>query len=190
MTTRSASSSLRRRIIWTAALAAIITFVSVVSIVAYRTAQREVLGPADQQSGGNAASVAEQPAKASENRAAANQTPAFHSPQFGYSVRLAESSWVPWGDLAEVVPEAEWGALLGDYGRFLVIPFSLLGLDPRTEALDHALLARLAIAWPGDPLGDVKQIVRDGAGGHSFELARDVAGAENRYKILVLRRGG
>src|SRR5262249_55331969 len=151
MTTRSASSSLRRRFFWTIASAAIIALISLVAIVAYRTAQRGVLGADDGKPGSDITATAARKAdEASDNRPPTDRQAVFRSPQFGYSVSLAGSSWRPWDDLAEVVPEAEWGALADDDGRFLVIPVSLDRLDPRREALDHALLARLGIACPGD----------------------------------------
>ena len=184
MTTRPASSSLRRRFIWTAAVAAIVALVSVVAIVAYRTAQREVLGSPDGQSADDSAKMQQAGAPA------AGKSADLRSPQFGYSVRLAGSPWTAWADLAEVVPEAEYGTLIGDYARFLVIPVSLLGLEPRPEALDHALAARLGISCPGDPVSDFKAIERPDATGHSFLVARTVAGAKNIYRIEVLRRRG
>ena len=79
--------------------------------------------------------------------------------------------------------------LLGNYGRFLIIPVSLGDLDPHPEALDHALLARLGISYPSDQLNDFQTVERQGVLGHSFRLTRDVAGAENIYRIWVLRRG-
>jgi tetratricopeptide (TPR) repeat protein len=184
MTTRLASSSLRSRFIWTGAVVAIIALVSAVAIVAYRTAQREVLGSPE----GRSTDVAAKPVLG--GLAAASQSADFHSRQFGYGVRLAGSSWTAWDDLAEVVPEAEFGALLNGDVRFLVIPVSLLGLEPRTEALDHALLARLGIAWPGDPISDFDSVQHGDASGHSFQVARTVAGAKNTYHVEVLRHGG
>jgi tetratricopeptide (TPR) repeat protein len=184
MTTRPSSSSLRRRFIWTGAVVAIIALVSAVAIVAYRTAQREVLGSPD----GKSTDVAAKPV--SGGSTAASQSADFHSPQFGYGVRLAGSSWAAWDDLAEVVPEADFGGLLHDDVRFLVIPISRLGLEPRPEALDHAFLARLGIALPGDPVSDFNSVQRGDASGNSFQVARTVAGTKITYRIEVLRRGG
>jgi tetratricopeptide (TPR) repeat protein len=184
MTTRLASSSLRSRFIWTGAVVAIIALVSGVAIVAYRTAQREVLGSPE----GRSTDVAARPVPGGSP--AASQPADFHSRQFGYSMRLAGSSWAAWNDLAEIVPEAEFGALLNGDVRFLVIPVSLLGFEPRPEALDHALLARLGIACPGDPISDFDSVQRGDASGHSFQVARTVAGTKNTYRIEVLRRGG
>ncbi len=76
-----------------------------------------------------------------------------------------------------------------DYGRFLVIPLALNGLDPRQEALDQALLGRLGIAYPSDQLSDFQPFEHGGATGHSFRLSREVAGAENEYRLWVVRRG-
>ena len=109
--------------------------------------------------------------------------------RYGYSVSLAGTSWVRWENLAEVVPEAEWGALLHDYGRFLVIPIALADLDPRPEALDHALLARLGISYPSQQLTDFKTLEHSGAVGHSFRLSREVNGATNIYRLWILRHG-
>ena len=113
----------------------------------------------------------------------------FHSPRYGYSVSLAGTSWARWENLAEVVPEAEWGALLHDYGRLLIIPMALADLDPRPEALDHALLARLGISYPSQQLTDFKMLEHSGAVGHSFRLSRDVNGAPNIYRLWILRHG-
>jgi tetratricopeptide (TPR) repeat protein len=113
----------------------------------------------------------------------------FHSPRYGYSVSLAGTPWARWENLAEVVPEAEWGALLHDYGRLLIIPMALADLDPRPEALDHALLARLGISYPSQQLTDFKTLEHGGAVGHSFRLSREVNGAPNIYRLWILRHG-
>ena len=99
----------------------------------------------------------------------------FHSPRYGYKVNLSGTPWTQWESLPEVVPEAEWGALLGERGRFLVIPVSLAGLDPRPEALDHALLARLGMAYPSQQVAEFKSIEIGSAVGHVFQFcARSV----------------
>jgi len=167
-------------------VAAIIALVSGVAIVAYRTAQREVLGSPE----GKSTDVAVNTQPAQGASPAASQSADFHSRQFGYSVRLAGSHWTPWDDVADIVPDAELGALLNDDVRFLVIPVSLLGLEPRPEALDHALAARLGIACPGDRISDFDSVQRGDARGHSFQVVRAVAAAKNTYHIEVLRRGG
>ena len=113
----------------------------------------------------------------------------FHSAKFGYAVALSGTPWTRWENLADVVPDAEFGALLNDYGRLLVIPISLATLDPRPEALDHALLSRLGITYPSDSLTDFKTLKLDSAAGQSFRLTREIGGAENRYRIVIWRRG-
>ena len=102
---------------------------------------------------------------------------------------LGGTPWTQWENLAEIVPEAEWGALLGDRTRFLIIPISLAGLDPHPEALDHAMLARLGIAYPSQQLAEFKSIEVGPAVGHAFRLTRDVSGVTNVYSLWVLRRG-
>ncbi len=132
MATRSGSSSLRRRSIWTLASALFITFVSVVSITAYRSARKLPLVSIAGSPQGNS-DTAESGANTDAPEHLSGPKPAgtFHSPRYGYSVNLADTPWVRWENLAEVVPEAEWGALVGDYGRLIVIPLALNGLDPR-----------------------------------------------------------
>ena len=206
MAMRAAGSSLRRRFAWTFASAAAIAAVSLVWIVVYNATKKQVLGPttnvakADGAKAGtiepaNEKSTDEQHRELAAAEKHSEQPPGpkpagdFHSPRYGYEVTLAGTAWVRWENLAEVAPEAEWGALLKDYGRLLVIPLALNGLDPRQEALDQALLARLGIAYPSDQLSDFQPLEHGGATGHSFRLIRDVAGAENVYRLWVVRRG-
>ncbi len=198
MATRFASPSLRRRFAWTLASIAAIGLVSGVSMTIYRQARNAPPAPA-------VAAVPEvKPVNAAEKKTdqKTDRQPTqpepppgpklagdFHSARYGYTVALEGTQWSRWEDLAQIVPEAEWGALLNSYGRFLVIPVSLGDLDPRPEALDHALLARLGIAYPSDRLSEFQTVERQGVMGHSFQLTRDVAGAENDYRLWVLRRG-
>jgi hypothetical protein len=51
----------------------------------------------------------------------------FHSPRHGYALRLAGTLWQPWDNLREVLPDAEFGATIGNYARCAVIPMSFLG---------------------------------------------------------------
>ena len=211
MATRSAASSLRKRLIWTLVSASIIALVSVAAIVVYRTTKIGPEGPiavatSDERSGENVGIKPNSGATASTDRKAepvasgnANQTstatiskPAgdFHSSRYGYTVALDGTPWTRWEGLAEIVPDAECGALLNNYGRLLVIPVSLASLDPRPEALDHALLARLGIAYPSDELTDFATVNRDAAVGQAFRLTREVGGVENRYRLQIWRRGG
>ena len=66
----------------------------------------------------------------------------------------------------------------------------------RSRVLSHGWkhsitrFARLGIACPGDPMSDFNSIQRRDASGHSLQVARTVAGAKNRYRIEILRRGG
>jgi tetratricopeptide (TPR) repeat protein len=113
----------------------------------------------------------------------------FHSARHGYTVSLNGTPWTRWENLAEVVPEAEWGALLGNFGRLLVVPVSIEGLDPWPEAIDYALLARLGIGYPNDQLTDFQTVDHDGATGHRFQMRREVAGTPNLYHLWLLRRG-
>ena len=173
-----------------------IALVSLVWIIVYSATKKQMLHPNVEvaQAGNSKSSAAESPAPDASHETA-DQPPGpkpagdFHSPRFGYAVKLADTPWVRWENLAEVVPEAEWGALLKNYGRSLVIPLALNGLDPRQEALDQALLARLGIAYPSDQLSDFQPLQRGSVTGHSFRLSREVAGAENDYRLWVVRRG-
>ncbi len=130
MALRVAGSSLRRRFAWTLVSAAAIAAVSLVWIVVYSATKKQVLGPptnvakADgakagtiESSGGTSADDQHQDLAATENRGEQPLGPKpagdFHSPRYGYEVRLAGTAWVHWENLAEVVPEAEWGAVEG-----------------------------------------------------------------------------
>lgn len=192
MANRSGSSSLRHRFLWTIAVASLIAIGSVVAVVLQRAPSGEerppVLavaapgeGPPRQVAG------AEQPVDQPPGPKPAGE---YFSPRFSYSVELSGTPWKRWESLAELVPEADWGALLEPRGRFLVIPLLLGDLQPRLEALDHALLARLGIAYPSDALVDFRPIEHERASGHAFRLVREVSGAENVYHVWVLRRKG
>src|SRR5690606_24123683 len=63
----------------------------------------------------------------------------FHSDRYGYTVALEGTPWVRWENFDETVREAEFGALLGERTRLLVIPISLGTLNPRPEALNRAM---------------------------------------------------
>ncbi len=198
MAIRSRSSSLRRHFAWTLVTVASIGIVSVVSMAIYRHSKKAEVAPEvavqpAAANGDSAGKITEQTAAASTDVrgtiSGAKLAGDFHSAKFGYKISLDGLPWTRWEDLAQVLPEAEWGALLDGYGRFLIVPVVLGELDPRPEALDHALLARLGIAYPSDQLSDFQSIDRQGVAGHAFQLTRDVSGAENDYRIWVLRRG-
>jgi tetratricopeptide (TPR) repeat protein/transglutaminase-like putative cysteine protease len=112
------------------------------------------------------------------------------SPRFGYRIALDRDLWHRWENLAEVVPEAEWGALAGEATRLLTIPVTLLDHDPRLEALTHALLLRLGIAFGNASVEQLVPAEIDGGQGHQFELRREVGGVAHRYRVLVAKRGG
>ncbi len=203
MATHSTSPSLRRRFIWTIVSVVLFAAVSTVWIVVYQTTKTQLAQPVIAESNSPPSidnpddplastntkpihnpAVADAP-RANGPKAAGN----FHSSRYGYTVSLDGTAWHRWEDLAEIVPEAEWGALLKDYGRFLVISLPLGGIEVRQEALDQALLARLGIAFPSDQLSEFEAIEHAGAMGHAFEFSREIAGNENLYRIWVLRHG-
>jgi Flp pilus assembly protein TadD len=200
------SSSLRRHFIWTIVSVVLVAAISIIWIAVYQATKSQLAQPAIVGNNSQGVPLVEHPdnkaplatdepthdsavAKAPRT-SGAKPVGTFHSPRYGYTVSLEGTVWQRWEDLAEIVPEAEWGALLKDYGRFLVIPFALGGIDVRQEALDQALLARLGIAFPSDQVSEFEAIEHSGAVGHGFEFSRDVAGNENLYRVWVLRRGG
>jgi tetratricopeptide (TPR) repeat protein len=111
----------------------------------------------------------------------------FFSSRHGYTLRLAGSKWQPWDNVSKVLPEAEWGAQIGNYARCAVIPVSLLGRHPRIEALTAALLARLGIVLSA---GDVSNYETPSPEIQRFELSREVAGEMYRYEIQVIAHAG
>ncbi|MCC7083875.1 MAG: tetratricopeptide repeat protein [Pirellulales bacterium] len=203
--TRTSSPSLRRRLAWTLASVALIALVSLVTVSLSQHQARPpvplVIKAPREPTGAAVRNEAVKPA-ANENRkgprgevAVADLPPGpkpagkFHSAWYGYTVALSGTEWSRWENLGEVVPEAEWGALLGSYARLLILPVWLNGVDPRPEAIDYALLARLGISYPNDRLIDFQIVNHDGATGHGFRLRREVAGAPNQYQLWLLRRG-
>ncbi|HEY2882523.1 MAG TPA: tetratricopeptide repeat protein [Pirellulales bacterium] len=196
---------MQRRFIWTLSCITIVALVSAVSMAVYRAKPAGDVGkPVARTASGLAGAAATDSHTAGDNTAeraatgdsettvdkptAAKPAGDFHSARFGYSLNLAGTPWTHWESLSEVAPEAEWGALLKNYGRLLVVPVALADLDPRPEALDSALLARLGIAYPSEALTDFREIELGGAKGHSFHLQREVHGVENDYRLWILRR--
>ncbi len=112
----------------------------------------------------------------------------FHSPHYGYHVNLSGMAWTHWDDLTAVVPEAEWGALLKNYGRFLVIPVDLSDAVTSPAEVDRALLAQLGFEYPGQRPIELDNFQRQGAEGHVFRLTREISGRENIYRIWIIRR--
>jgi hypothetical protein len=117
-------------------------------------------------------------------------TPAgnYRSSQFNYAVSLAGTRWTRWDDLSSVMPQAEWGALLKNYGRFLVMPVRLPDTESSAETVDRAMLAQFGFQYPNIRSSDLETIQRWGAEGHVFRISRDISGRENVYRIWVLRR--
>jgi hypothetical protein len=112
----------------------------------------------------------------------------FHSPRHGYTLRLAGTRWQPWDNLREVLPDAEFGAMIGNYARCAVIPMSLLGRQPRLEAVTAALVARLGIAYSASQARNFQNLA--GGAGQQFEMSREIAGRRYTYHFQVVERAG
>jgi hypothetical protein len=112
----------------------------------------------------------------------------FRSQKYGYTVTLSGTRWARWNDLTAVMPDAEWGALLKNYGRFLVMPVQLADAETSPEEVDRALLARFGFQFPDTRSTDLETFQRWGAEGHVFRISRDIGGRENVYRIWILRR--
>jgi hypothetical protein len=112
----------------------------------------------------------------------------FHSSRYGYSLMLNGTAWTRWDDLSQVVPEAECGALLNNYGRLLVMPVLLADLTASPAEIDRALLAEFGFEYPEQRLPESENIVRQGSEGHAFRLTRTISGRENMYRIWILHR--
>ncbi len=112
----------------------------------------------------------------------------FRSSRYGYAVNLAGTDWTRWTDLATVMPDAEYGALLKNYGRFLVMPVQLADVNPSSDAVDRTMLAQFGFQYPDARSTDTETFQRWGAEVHVFRISRDVSGRENVYRIWILRR--
>jgi hypothetical protein len=112
----------------------------------------------------------------------------FRSSRYGYTVNLAGTDWTRWMDLATVMPDAEYGALLKNYGRFLVMPVQLADVNPSSDAVDRTMLAQFGFQYPDARSTDTETIQRWGAEIHVFRISRDISGRENVYRIWILRR--
>jgi hypothetical protein len=226
MATRTKSTSLRRRFIWTASCAVLIAAISTVSIVSYHATRQpiepkvpellasvapntvaeelkpETLQGVDQPSRQFKVVQAAAIEKSDDDSRTAGSTaqrveeqnpgitPAgnFRSSRFNYAVSLAGTRWTRWDDLTSVMPQAEWGALLKNYGRFLVMPGQLPNAEASAEAVDRAMLSQFGFQYPNIRSTDLETIQRWGAEGHVFRISRDISGRENVYRIWILRR--
>ena len=227
MATRTKTTSLKRRFIWTLACAATIGLVSWVSIISSRSAKH----PAENQEPALLADVdtdtsaADEAARAERSKqfkvvqTAAIETaddrtlsgddrqtsqtadgsfveqvpgtvPAgnFRSPRFGYQVTLSGTRWTRWSDLPAIMPDAEFGALLKNYGRFLVLPVQLADTDASPESVARTLLAQFGFQYPNMRSTDLETFTRWGADVQVFRISRDISGRENVYRIWILRR--
>jgi hypothetical protein len=112
----------------------------------------------------------------------------FRSPRFGYQVTLGGTRWMRWSDLSAIMPDAEFGALLKNYGRFLVMPVQLADADASPESVDRTLLAHFGFQYPNLRSTDLETFTRWGADVQVFRISRDISGRENVYRIWILRR--
>lgn len=112
----------------------------------------------------------------------------FYSSRYGYRVRLKGTPWQRWENLAEVMPDAEFGAMMGANARALVVPVSFLGREPRLEATTAALLARFGIAFPTNQATNFRGL--HGEQGHRFEVTREVSGRSYTYRFQVVQQAG
>jgi hypothetical protein len=112
----------------------------------------------------------------------------FHSLRYGYTVSLGGTRWTRWDDLAAVAPQAEWGALLKNYGRFLVMPVLLADAETSPDTVDRTLLAQFGFQYPNQRSTDLETFQRWGSEAHVFRISREISGRENVYRIWILRR--
>jgi hypothetical protein len=112
----------------------------------------------------------------------------FHSSRFGYQITLSGTRWTRWNDLPTIMPDAEFGALLKNYGRFLVMPVQLADADASPESIDRTLLAQFGFQFPSMRSTDLETFTRWGADVQVFRISRDISGRENVFRIWILRR--
>jgi Flp pilus assembly protein TadD len=210
MATRVAFPSLRGRFKWIVACTVAIALISIVSIALYyspqpandQVATDRAVKPAneipadpepakvdDAPSGEKSRPARNQATVANYTAEAAVKPAGDFTSRYGYKVSFAGTDWKHWDNLPQLVPAAEFGALYKNTGRFLVVPVPLGDLDPRPEALDHALLACMGIGYPSDQIANFVQFELDGADGQRFHVRLDVNGKPIDYRICVLRRG-
>jgi hypothetical protein len=112
----------------------------------------------------------------------------FRSSRYGYAMNLAGTDWTRWTDLAAIMPDAEYGALLKNYGRFLVMPLQLADANPSSDVVDRTMLAQFGFQYPDARSTDAETFQRWGTEVHVFRISRDVSGRENVYRMWILRR--
>ncbi len=113
---------------------------------------------------------------------------AFVSPRYGYSVDLSDTPWQPWENVREVAPDAEFGAVAGNYAGCAVIPIALAGREPRLEAVTAALLARFGLRYDSMELRNLHAVANPN--GQRFEVTREVAGHKFDYHFQIAQQEG
>ena len=111
----------------------------------------------------------------------------YASDRYGYRIRLDGSGWVPWTNLAEQYPEADFGGFYGAGSAFAVVAVSLQGLEPDIDVLTSALLETLEVSVTEDRLTNRQEILEEGLIGQSFDFERDVDGTEFFYRAQIRR---
>jgi len=112
----------------------------------------------------------------------------YESNSLGYAVDLADMGWRQWGDLAEKMPAADYGALRSNDTAMLVVPLPLDTEIPDFDALIPALLSAMEFEYPAPGVEAPAAIQQDGLPG--FELStkrRSENGTEFTYRLRVLR---
>ncbi len=112
----------------------------------------------------------------------------FVSQHYGYSIDLSDTPWQPWANVRELAPDAEFGAVAGNYAGCAVIPISLAGREPRLEAVTAALLARFGLRIESMELRNPRAVAN--LNGQRFEITREVAGNRFEYHFQVAQHEG
>jgi tetratricopeptide (TPR) repeat protein len=113
----------------------------------------------------------------------------FTSNNFGYSVDLEGTPWIKWTSLAEDIPEAETGGLLGE-SWFLTIPCCYPEESPSLDVLTHVLINSLNIDFPGKHINDLVSIKEAGMKGYRFSNTINLEGRDYIYHNKVLKGKG
>jgi len=112
------------------------------------------------------------------------------SENFGYALPLEGTGWQPWDTLAEDVPDADDGALLGQTGAIVSVCQLLGDLNPTDRLLAELLLPTLDYEYQGDEITRATPFTRGQATGHSFTVRRQSDGLVYQGHIDVLQVEG
>lgn len=108
----------------------------------------------------------------------------YTSQRWGYRVDLSELGWSEMQERS--LPSVEFEAARGA-ARVAVIPVSLMGAEPRSDALSRALLHAMTFEFPGPAITGVRIIDSGGVTGREVTAARQIQSHWYEYRLHAIR---